>query len=1173
MKTIILIFLLSLCSAASATIVSDRIAATNRILPLKKVTVGPDDQYQGSVNPTGQILVYTYKTNLVPHLRVQELKTGEVRDFLPLTADSQEPSFGPGGQIAFTYFKLNARGDICFAEGPNFSQAENNNPKIHCLPRSSDEKSEARSNSFWRTHDEVGYIVENSTTKERKIVTENIRSGAKSILVTGKVFSPAMRPGGRYLSFIRIADEETHMPAKLKRHLVIKDLQNQKLFVANFALPGISGFPAISSDETMLYFSHYPNDSNGDNVLDGSDNAVVFRVPIEKLIAEKDQAKVFPEQLTSLENSCSFPHPLNDLIYVTCAFEGSLDIYQMPATGIVPVKWTKQILDNAVATSRSYQERILLLNTEKYREPSASQITNERLLNNHILADETVAAHGYLDELVQSLSSPKDKEFYALVKIYLEARELKKSQSSQDVSRVFREQIAVYSKRLANIHGEKNFESILQAMLKIFTADYREAAGGLSRIQSTAPMRPLERYLYFELADQSYSHDLPKSESKLLEAYHIMMTAPELNEEAHVYYAFRMLDKIEQQHKDLAQRIKVIDSTKKFLIKPVLTLLDSETCVLRLLLAAENEKPKIYAELDHLMSETSDDYFLRKALYVRSILNFASAAQFTYMELVATSWLKYTVQNDTEFIYARQVVQGSALDQAYANVAIKKDNYASTFFYGSLSLTDDLESHSGFVYAMSRRNLRKNINDIYKNLQQRSFIDDNMKFVEALLILIDQAPKAQADFKFVGHLDQAIEKLNSMSQERDSAVRYLLLGSCYLEKLLRSAQGMDFSNELMQKANRSLMLAYDLGRDNARIQASTLMNLGLLQSRAQNQALAVRFFGLRKVLGFTSAQEKASFAWLYSRALFLSHQVEQAVGEIAEVEASELKSEFLERRAFYLLAFEKYKESVVAYADFFKSKPQLDAINVAKINLSYGYALLKTHHEAEAKNHLILAIQTLDRMSPLSRGEDRSVEFSPIRLKLFAFGFLAQMGEPSERKAALLKRLELLQSDSSLLDDQLSAMIEAKLQIANLPVTELHGRAVHIGDAIRLSLKLGKETGYLAHAVYASGTAALIEGILHPKIFSAADLNEIQLLVQSCMRVYEGQKIPQTFLNFQNLKMKVLNAAFTAKIEHKTVPKTEIKVLMDSNLAMGVKESMPKQWQELSKLSLAVGGL
>lgn len=84
-----LLFLLGAAAyGAEETIVSKRINAQNRLVPLTKVTVGPDDQYRASVDPTGEILVYTKKSDLVPHLCRMSLRTGEEANLLPLVADS-----------------------------------------------------------------------------------------------------------------------------------------------------------------------------------------------------------------------------------------------------------------------------------------------------------------------------------------------------------------------------------------------------------------------------------------------------------------------------------------------------------------------------------------------------------------------------------------------------------------------------------------------------------------------------------------------------------------------------------------------------------------------------------------------------------------------------------------------------------------------------------------------------------------------------------------------------------------------------------------------------------------------------------------------------------------------------------------------------------------------------
>ena len=97
---------------------------------------------------------------------------------------------------------------------------------------------------------------------------------------------------------------------------------------------------------------------------------------------------------------------------------------------------------------------------------------------------------------------------------------------------------------------------------------------------------------------------------------------------------------------------------------------------------APDEKAKqteAYRDLDKLMSSSRSDYFLRKALYVRAILNFADASNFQYLNFIANNWLRYTDHQDTEFAYAREVFVNATLDRAYDNFAAKKYELSRRF--------------------------------------------------------------------------------------------------------------------------------------------------------------------------------------------------------------------------------------------------------------------------------------------------------------------------------------------------------------------------------------------------------------------------------------------------------------------------------------------------------------
>lgn len=1166
--------------AHAETIVSQRIKATHRLLPPKKITVGPDDQYQGMADPSGQSLVFTHKSDLVPHLCRQNLATGEVSDLLPLTADSQEPAFSPEGVVAFTYYKFNARGDICYAVLPRQASAAVAEDRITCLKPAASETQFERSNPFWRSASELGFVLRDMSTQISQIVTENIKTGERKILAQGKVWSPAMKPGGRYLFYTELARGDDSS----SRVLMLEDLMTSVSRPVHFALPGISGFPAVSDDEKYLYFSHYSDDTNNDNIIDGSDNSVVFRAPIDSLLKTPPSGEFFPEQLTSVENNCSFPRPFEDSVYVSCAFEGSLDVYQIPATGIVPSDWDQRLLDNAHQTSRTYAERILLLNTIKYRFHPSDENLRERLLGDHLLADDMTASQYYIDRL-QATSRPGRKDFYSLLRLYLTARQKKKSQPSAEITREFQKQILAIDDQVQAVRGQPRFRTIVRGLLRAFLEQPREADGFLQQVRFDTPALPLERYFDFELASSVYPRtkaDGPRVEA-LVEAYKRMAGAVELTEESQIYYAFNLLSYLQGALEDgdakaLERRIVVIGKLNHGLPEPVTELLDSEIATLKIIRAqGDADKTKAYADLDKLMSKSRDDYFLRKALYVRAILNFSDAAEFKFLDFVATNWIRYTANGDTEFIHAREIYAQTELQHAYASWGQRSYQLAGNYFYGSLSLTDDLESHSGYIRMMVERGARKTIDERYKNLTERQFVGDNIKFVEALLGLIDAAPEAAKDPSSVKHLDQAIAKLEAMEQDRDSPVRYLLLGYCYLAKLLRTSSGYEVDPSFFQSAHRDLMLAYDLGRDNARIKAAALMDLGILHQRAQNHGLAAKFFALREPLGFSSSVEAGSFAWLYARSLYYTHEADKAAEELAH-SPGDVPQEFvgplLEHEAFYRTAARQYGQASELYAKLLESGYIQGDANLAKVNLSYGFALFSLKREKEAQAVLRTSLLHADRLAPVSKGKDRLIDFDPLRIKLVAYGLLSRTGSDSERLTALEKRAELLPQAQKLFDTSyLPTVIENRLYMGALYTkVQPAAAASRMKEALKLAEELGdSDAGYLSNAVYRVATEYLAHAWLHSEFYAGEDPGRIRKVVEKCLHAYEHQQGPQPLLDYQRLKLELLWAAFSSKVLKSGPPVAqEIHQLAASERAKGIKDPLPAQWKELQALSVAL---
>jgi len=532
------------------------------------------------------------------------------------------------------------------------------------------------------------------------------------------------------------------------------------------------------------------------------------------------------------------------------------------------------------------------------------------------------------------------------------------------------------------------------------------------------------------------------------------------------------------------------------------------------------------------MSATRAKYFLRKALYVRAILNFAEAAEFKYLNFIATNWLRFTANDDTEFAYAREVFGSSSLDRAYDNFGKKKFDMAANFFYGSLSLTDDLESHAGYLRSMVLKGERGIIDARYDDLKKHEFIEDNLKFVRALLLVLDADTAAVGNPLEMSRVNKALDLLEGMTQDRDSSVRYLFLGYCYLSKLLWNADGYDFDRGLFEAAHRSLMLALDLGRDNIRIQAAALTNLGVLHQRVQNHGLAVKFFAKRKVLGFSSQDEAVRLGWLYARSLFYNNQADKAADEMeAVLSLQPTVVAFRERLAFYLQAAERFERAAQLYEKLLDQGAIGGDLNLAKLQLAYGYCLYKMGHEKRAQTALNQAWTHARRIPKIPRGKDRLVDFDPRRIQANAFGLLSRLGSTAERLDALEARAALLEQAPGLYEDGQALSILVSLRRADLLWAGDRTKAAQeLRKALRSAEALGDAGKYNSHAVFRAAVAYLLFGVKHPQQVSREDGALAQKIVEKCVGAYHDEIFKQPQLEFQKLKLSLLWSAYNAKV-------------------------------------------
>ncbi len=941
----------------------------------EKISVGPDDSYQAKVK--GEHLYYTKNIRLSSQIFKQSLLDGKYQALLDGKSDAKSPSPQPNGEkILFTYFKYDAKGDICLLE----------DKEVRCI---TDNKTENRSPT-WLNSDTLAYLSRKTNSSFWNLISYNIKSGQKKSILTANIASLASDRQGKFLAFTQISNNQ--------HSLMVFDQKANKSFPVELNLPGLSGFSSFSPNGKYLYFSHYLNDTNADNIIDGNDHSVIFRLPLQKIL-NASKGKQLPEQMTSVEQNCNFPYVNDKYVYLTCAFQGALDLYRIPFTGVVPKQWSQSQLLEAHQVARTAEERLLILNSLRYRfNKKTSGTMLEKILFHHLQLNEMTAARYYINELIQAEHYP---DFFQTLKIYVDIREAKNREKSSLLSQKFKADALQKIRQLPSNKKWHNLTLIIRAYIYEslnMKQKAKQAIRGVPIFDSN--VLPLESYLCFELYKKLFD---PKKElNRFIELYRSMIDANKIALESKVFLAFYFLKHVEQLHSSLLNKISIVNKFKSQIkVRTLDDLFDSETINYKMIADNDNKSQKDnFTKLKKIYAKTKDQYFLRKAIYIRSLSLFSQANLDTYLERVASYWLRYTKLSHAEFIYAADQFNYVTLEKAYANYQNKKYDLSSSSFFMAMNQTNDLEAHYGYlaVVILKQGNYDK-YEQAYKILNKNGKLSTAKPIVEAMLATQKLDGSSQ---KKMEQLDQLIQSLEAaVTEPFNESLRYLLLAFCYHEKLRMSFEIYDYESTFFEKAHRYYILAEYLAQDNERILASVWENLGILHYEVQNHSISSAYFEKRELLGFAEITDEVTFRLSYARSLFNSHQARGAQQQIQKAMGhksflNQKQQQILtERRAFYALHSNDYAVAVEAYASLIKM-PHISALNQARFNLALGFAQKKLSHKQAAKNSLLKVLKFSKKIPIIRPQGGRLLGQFPQRFQLIALGLLAELSDGDE---------------------------------------------------------------------------------------------------------------------------------------------------------------------------------
>ncbi|PWU17148.1 MAG: hypothetical protein C5B49_09470 [Bdellovibrio sp.] len=1094
----------------ATTIVQEREAKLERFLIPERLTFGPEDTYQGSRQPQRHRILYTHKAHLAPSVQLLDLNQRVQKDLGSRFRDSESPAVSPDeSRILFRRLSVRAEGEICWVKEVDGTP--------ECLASPEGEKT----SPFWLGSGEIGYLRRPRNSDERELRIANLATRQDQVFHLGSIVEPQGSPQGNEVLFVGGSE------------LVLWNRQTQKECRAGLAWPGAMAFPRFDQSGEFIVFSLHLADSNEDGKIDIKDRAVIGKVPRSALCGGQ---ALQPEVLTSLQYNCSHPR-LSKVLDMTCAYEGSLDLYQAPAEGLVPAHWKEQELLRAVDAARTPEERLFGLWTMQKRAPQALSQLMSRIWVQFLIMRDDVAAKSWLELAQAELKMPNSER--QLWEQMFAVGILRKSEPPGALTLSLRQQLeqqlqkvrrspASLLRRLVEvrIHWLLGDTNHLQQAQKELLQAVKESASSYPQILLAAlEWEDLQTPTLPELSLQEFLvHNLPVSSPEALPLW------------------VRSLERLEVR--PLAERRQVIqhmiDRLSAGKTGAVSKLLQMELLALNV----SEGQANAYLNFDREFSKLRNDARgsaevpkaptwlfaahapqLLRAVGYRAIHLWTQADRLQEIQYVTTNLLKYIPSPSFEWTAARDYFITSNFDRAYETEGQNKPIAALGHFYGSLTLTDDLEAHWGYLRNMVSAGRAAQLKPQLDALVSSHFIEKNEPRVRIMSELAQKSvggaalTEAQID-DFLTRLQATDGGSHPMALFLDAELR--------LEKLLMKPWGSTSEQvEESDKIHRNLILALDGSLDNRRLTAAIQQNMALLYSHTTQWGAAQRAWTQRLKYPFTNSADEGVARWFQAQSLFHLGEYSQALNALSSVTAipAAWRGALEHRRAFYATLAGDAATAKAAAEKAVEHSPQLSEHNgqTALFLLAHAKWALKMNDQAFADfAKLWRALQ--------DKGGEKLPQtpsaFHPRRLQILTTGYLAQLAPSTElKKLWNERRLQALgtsMEEAKSLGLASDAFFEDRLK--SLLAAWENGRALSPEDLQRFFADLDSyrnEAGVVASVPWFESLHGLmLLDLMGPEKLTRESKDEVYRRIDLFMASANKTPYPSPLLNSQVLRLR-----------------------------------------------------
>jgi hypothetical protein len=1091
------------------------------LLPLKRMTVGPFDNFQATVDENEAFLYYTRSENLSSQIMRLNLKTGLNDAITAKDADAKTPALSPDGKVlAINYFKNDAKGDICLMRVDE--------KEIECISK----RGVVDHSPVWLGNDRLAYISSDDSGRQSQLQVYTSSKKASEVIYKGELYAPDLSPDGKTLVF-----------KGRKNELVLYDLGSRKILRTLLVnLPGLTGPSRFSADGRYLYFAQYMLDSNRDLTIDGRDAAAIYRYDVSTSNSVK------PIQITSLNQNCSFPYPSKQFLYMTCAFEGALDIYRGPLNGTVPSAWGFEDLEEGHKVARSYSDRILFLNHLHSRLFKISDENyEERLMQNFVYSSEFLPALYYIDNALAKTPGRNDlKAWQILFNAYSRWEVLPQKRNLGAFAEFIRDQ-----RKLLGALPQSDYRTLTDAYLDFFSNQFASAE---SKVQNLQFPDDMGLYLHSRLAKLS----LKDRYSKFLEN---RVLAVEATEENRLYFLSLWLSELPASDPTAA-----VNALKAKVKAPAIELLDNELDLYKLVQSKEKKDILVhYRSIVNRVKRLKDDYFAMRLLFNRSIVVLYKNKRSRDMADIVSLWLSYLQRESKEFPYAVEAMRQNSLDLAYQFYHAKgpEKNFAIGAFFDSIRISDDLESH--FQHTLLNFDKWPELTKNYDTMISQGLIKAESKvFIETIRAIVK--PTKTLEPKDYAEAAKAIEGVDD--SHLGSGVKYLFLGYLYQKQLDFTVKGFQYDADLAEKAHKAYLFAIDGALQNDRVQAAALQNLGILHLRIRNYTLASEFLTQRGNIAYFSNDEELAVLWLKAKALYLSYRsmdAYQAMKQALSLNPQPLTA-FQEKAAFYAW---NAGENEAAEALFKALPPE---VFTPSIRLGYAHALVAQRKGAEAESQLLPILEAIPSTTKIIDADAAALKLQPLKLRFVALGLMAQAVGISDAKKvkALEERLALFPkivdnaknlhfqpetlSDQKVKETQDLAILYLKQGQQDKAIGALN-RSLDEGEAH------GKEFGYLNNTIVSVLKNAWMMSVNIP-----SSKEKSHALVAKLDKEFNEQKAFTPLVTQKWAELKLIQAAFLDKDFDKASSE-----LWKTKAIEALKADKPEIFQNLGRYRFEIG--